>query len=189
MNNQVFLGIDVGSASVRAGLFDRKGRRLAFAVRPIAQFHTGSLQVEQSSSDIWAQTCAATQEALRMADIDPKRIAAIGIDATCSLVMVGQDAQPISVAESGDPTHDIIMWMDHRAGAQAAQINASGDRALAYVGGEVSVEMELPKVLWLKQHFPQRYAASWRFFDLADYLVWRASGADIASVWTLTCKW
>ena len=124
-----------------------------------------------------------------MADIDPKRIAAIGIDATCSLVMVGQDAQPISVAESGDPTHDIIMWMDHRAGAQAAQINASGDRALAFVGGEVSVEMELPKVLWLKQHFPQRYAASWRLFDLADYLVWRASGADIASVCTLSCKW
>jgi len=29
----------------------------------------------------------------------------------------------------------------------------------------------------------------WRFFDLADYMVWRASGADVASVCTLTCKW
>lgn len=189
MNNQVFIGIDVGSASVRAGIFDAEGRRLAFAARPIAQFHPYALYVEQSSSDIWLQTCAAMQEALGVADIDPQRIAAIGIDATCSLVAVGRGAEPVSIAEDGDRTHDIIMWMDHRAGEQAAEINATKDEALAYVGGEVSIEMELPKVLWLKQRFPERYAAVWRFFDLADYLVWRASGADVASVCTLTCKW
>jgi FGGY-family pentulose kinase len=79
--------------------------------------------------------------------------------------------------------------MDHRAGAEAAAINATGDRALAYVGGQVSVEMELPKVLWLRRHFPDRYARASRFFDLADYLVWRACGEDVASVCTLTCKW
>ena len=93
------------------------------------------------------------------------------------------------MAEDGDPERDIIMWMDHRAVDEAAAINATRDPALAYVGGEVSIEMELPKVLWLRRHFPERYAAAWRFFDLADYLVWRASGADVASVCTLTCKW
>lgn len=189
MNNPVFVGIDVGSASVRAGIFDTTGKRLGFAVRPIAQFHPRALFVEQSSSDIWTQTCAAMQEALRAAQVQPQRIAALGIDATCSLVAVGADATPVSVAEDGDLSRDIIMWMDHRSGEQATTINATQDEALAYVGGEVSIEMELPKVLWLKQHFPQRYAAVWRFFDLADYLVWRACGADVASVCTLTCKW
>ena len=81
------------------------------------------------------------------------------------------------------------MWMDHRAVAEAAEINATHDPALAYVGGEVSVEMELPKMLWLRRHFPDRHAAARRFFDLADYMVWRATGADVASVCTLTCKW
>lgn len=189
MNTQVFVGIDVGSASVRAGIFDAEGRRLAFAVRPIAQFHPRALFVEQSSGDIWTQTCAAMREALSTAKVEPQRITALGIDATCSLVAVGADASPVSVAEDGDLNRDIIMWMDHRAGEQAAAINATQDEALAYVGGEVSIEMELPKVLWLKQHFPQRYASVWRFFDLADYLVWRACGADVASVCTLTCKW
>ncbi len=189
MSKQVFVGIDVGSASVRAGIFDAKGQRLAFAVRAIQQFHPRPLYVEQSSADIWAQTCAAMREAVGKSGIDPATIAAIGVDATCSLVAVGAGGKPVSVAENGGSEHDIIMWMDHRAAEQTAAINATKDEALAYVGGEVSIEMELPKVLWLKQHFPERYAAAWRFFDLADYLVWRASGADVASVCTLTCKW
>ena len=154
MSERVFLGIDIGSASVRAGLFDANGRRLAFAVRPIQQFHPKPLFVEQSSSDIWAQTCAAVREAIATAAIDPARVVSIGVDATCSLVAVGPNGQPVSVAETGEAERDIIMWMDHRAAAETAAINATQDPALAYVGGEVSIEMELPKVLWLKQNFP-----------------------------------
>lgn len=187
--SSLFLGIDVGSASVRAGLYDPTGRRLAFAVRPILQFHPRDLYVEQSSADIWAQTCAAVREAIASAGIARERVAAIGVDATCSLVAVAADGSPVSVAEDGAPDHDIVMWMDHRAGDETAAINATADPALAYVGGEVSIEMELPKVLWLKRRFPERWAAVHRFHDLADHLVWRATGADVASVCTLGCKW
>lgn len=189
MDNRLFVGIDIGSASVRAGIFDSAGNRLAFSVRAIKQFHPRPLYVEQSSGDIWAQTCAAVREAVGTNGVDRALIAAIGVDATCSLVAVGAGGGAISVAEDGNPECDIIMWMDHRAAEQTAALNATGDGALAYVGGEISIEMELPKALWLKQNFPERYALTWRFFDLADYLVWRASDADVASVCTLTCKW
>ncbi|STH69714.1 L-ribulokinase AraB-like protein [Escherichia coli] len=57
------------------------------------------------------------------------------------------------------------MWMDHRATVETAQINATKDPALRYVGGEVSVEMELPKLRWLKTHLPQTWQAAHRFFD------------------------
>jgi len=183
------IGVDVGSASVRAGVFDLAGRRLAFAVRPIWQFHPAAGFVEQSSADIWRQTCAAVREAVALAGVAPASVAALGFDATCSLVAVGGSGEPVSVATGGEPERDIIMWMDHRAGDEAAAINATRDPALAYVGGEVSIEMELPKVLWLRRHLPDRYAATARFFDLADYLVWRSAGADTASVCTLACKW
>lgn len=189
MGERVFIGIDVGSASVRAGIFAENGERIAFAVRAIEQFHPRLHFVEQSSADIWRKTCAALREALAKGAVDPARVAAIGVDATCSLVAVGPAGEPVSLAENGEPDHDIIMWMDHRAGQETARMNATKDPALQYVGGEVSIEMELPKVLWLKENFPERYAATWRFFDLADYLVWRLSGADAASVCTLTCKW
>ncbi|HBR4785335.1 TPA: FGGY-family carbohydrate kinase [Klebsiella pneumoniae] len=189
MSQNCFIGIDVGSASVRAGVFTVAGQRLAFAVRPISQFHPRSNVVEQSSEEIWQAACDAVREAMSLAAVQPQDIRGIGFDATCSLVVVDENGHAISVSEQGEPERDIIMWMDHRATREAADINATADEALQYVGGEVSVEMELPKVLWLKRNFPQRYQKAWRLFDLADYLVWRATGADVASVCTLACKW
>ena len=189
VENATSIGIDVGSGSVRAAVFDHAGNRRADVVQPIRQFNPRGDFYEQSSTDIWQQTCTAVRQAIAECGLPREAIRGIGFDATCSLVAVGAGGQPVSVAESGDRAHNIIMWMDHRAVAEAAEINATNDAALAYVGGEVSVEMELPKLLWLRRHFPDRYAATWRFLDLADYMVWRASGADVASVCTLTCKW
>ena len=185
----LFLGVDVGSASVRAGLYDGSGRRLAFRSKPIRQFHSPGFCVEQSSADIWSNACAAAREAVAAAEVAPERIVAVGFDATGSLVAVGAGGASISVSPGGEPERDVIMWMDHRAGAEAAAINATKDPALAYVGGEISIEMELPKVLWLKRHFPERHAMVARYHDLADHMVWRATGADVASVCTLVCKW
>ena len=189
MNGATFVGVDVGSASVRAGVFDAEGRKLAFAVRPIQQFNPRADVFEQSSADIWRMAGEAVREAVAASGRPAEAVRGIGFDATCSLVAVGAGETPVSVAEDGDPQRDIVMWMDHRAVAEAAEINATGDPALAYVGGEVSVEMEIPKILWLARRFPDRHRATRRYFDLADYMVWRACDEDAASVCTLTCKW
>jgi ribulose kinase len=126
------IGVDVGSASVRAGAFGPDGTRLAFAFRPIQQFRDGADLVEQSSADIWSQACAAVQEVLEKAELLPVSVRGIGFDATCSRVTVGPGGTALSVSASGDPQRDIVMWMDHRAGKKAAAINATGDSALAY---------------------------------------------------------
>ena len=41
--------------------------------------------------------------------------------------------------------------MDHRAVDQAARINETRHDVLKYNGGSVSLEMEIPKLLWLKE--------------------------------------
>lgn len=43
------------------------------------------------------------------------------------------------------------MWMDHRAVSQVQHINATQHRVLNYVGGTMSVEMQPPKLLWIKE--------------------------------------
>jgi ribulose kinase len=51
--DQAFVGIDVGTGSVRAGLFDGAGARLGMGVSPIEIFRPREDFVEQSSDDIW----------------------------------------------------------------------------------------------------------------------------------------
>ncbi|OAT51093.1 D-ribulokinase [Proteus hauseri ATCC 700826] len=189
MEQQYFIGVDVGSASVRAAVFNRNGKRLGFSVRPIAQFRPKTDFVEQSSRDIWQQVCTTVKESVKQSAIDPAHVKSIGFDATCSLVAVGEQGKALSVSPSGHPEQDIIMWMDHRAVEETMTINLTNDSSLRYVGGEVSIEMELPKILWLKNNYPERYQDVWRFFDLADFLVWKATAGDVASTCTLTCKW
>ena len=45
------------------------------------------------------------------------------------------------------------------------------------------------RVLWLKRHLPSTYQSAGHFFDLADYLSFRATGSTARSICTLGCKW
>ena len=62
------------------------------------------------------------------------------------------------------------MWADHRAVTEAEEITATDHRVLDYVGGVMSPEMQLPKLLWLKRHLPQTWPRYGLALDLADFL-------------------
>ncbi len=102
--NDLFLGVDVGTGSARAGLFDADGRLKATAKRPIRMWREPGEIVEQSSADIWRAVCESVREALAAAGGDPARVKGLGFDATCSLVAVGPGAQPLAVGPSNDPS-------------------------------------------------------------------------------------
>jgi D-ribulokinase len=183
------IGVDVGTGSARAGIFDLAGGMVSSAKRDITLFHASGSIVEQSSGEIWNAVCESVKDALAQASLSPGRIAGIGFDATCSLVVLGAGGQPLPVGPSGDAQRDIIVWMDHRALAQAERINATGHDVLKFVGGRISPEMETPKLLWLLENRPEVFAAAWQFFDLTDFLTWRATGDLSRSTCTVTCKW
>src|SRR5260370_23924928 len=186
---QAFIGVDVGTSSARAGVFDEKGTLLATARHPIATWHEAGSVVEQSSSDIWAACVAAVRAAMAEAGLTPSAVKGLGFDATCSLVVLDAQASPLTVSPSGDHRRNVIVWMDHRAIAEAREINDTHDDVLRYVGGSISLEMEIPKLLWLKRHLPSSYRSAGHFFDLADYLSFRATGSTRRSICTLACKW
>ncbi len=183
----MYLGIDVGTGSARAGIFDARGEMRGMGVSPVQLGRPQHDFVEQSSDDIWRACCEATRGALQQAGVD--EIEGIGFDATCSLVALDADDKPVTVSPTGDDTWNVIVWMDHRAIAQAERINAGKHEVLKYVGGAISPEMETPKLLWLKEHAPRTWKRTARFFDLPDFLVYRATGNDVRSLCTTVCKW
>lgn len=187
--DSLFVGIDVGTGSVRAGLFRSDGTLLAAAKHPIETWHQAGDIVEQSSDDIWSACGIAVRAAMAEAAIDARAVRGIGFDATCSLVALDASMRPVSVSPSGEARRNIVVWMDHRAVAEARAINETRHDVLRYVGGSISPEMQMPKLLWLKQHLPVSFRAGAHFFDLADFLTWRATGSLVRSTCTLTCKW
>ena len=189
MTQRHFLGVDVGTGSARAGLFDAKGNMIGAAKTDIAIYQDGPDRAEQSSDDIWRAVCASVHSVVSAAGAKAENIAGIGFDATCSLVVLGSDRAGLAVGEHRDDRRNIIVWMDHRATEQASRINRTRHRVLNYVGGVISPEMETPKLLWLKENLPTVYASAWQFFDLADFLTWRATGSLARSACTVTCKW
>ncbi len=186
---QAFIGVDVGTSSARAGVFDERGTLLATARHPITVWHEAGNVVEQSSSEIWLACAAAVRGAMAEANLPPSAVSGVGFDATCSLVVLDAGANPLSVSPSGDERRNVIVWMDHRAMAEARAINDTEDDVLRYVGGSISPEMEMPKLLWLKRHLPSTYDRAGHFFDLADFLSFKATGSTTRSICTLTCKW
>lgn len=187
--NSYVLGIDVGTGSARAGVFTTDGRMVGADKCPTKIHREGGRIVEQSSADIWQAVVKSVRGAVAASGVRPEHIKGIGVDATCSLVVLGEDGVPLPVGDPHHPERNIMVWMDHRALEQAERINATHHRVLDYVGGRISPEMETPKLLWLKENRPEVFAKAWQFMDLTDFLTWRASGDLARSVCTVTCKW
>jgi D-ribulokinase len=183
------LGIDVGTGSARAGVFTIDGRMVGTDKCPTRTYREGGTIVEQSSADIWQAVVKSVRGAVSASGVRPDQIKGIGFDATCSLVVLGEDGAPLPVGDPNHPERNIMVWMDHRALEQAERINATGHRVLDYLGGRISPEMETPKLLWLKENRPEVFAEAWQFMDLTDFLTWRASDDLARSVCTVTCKW
>ncbi len=95
------------------------GELLAHATREITLFRSAGNKVEQSSREIWQAVCYCIKTVVANAGVSPSSIAGIGFDATCSLVVIGDNDAPLAVGPSDDADRNIIVWMDHRATGQA----------------------------------------------------------------------
>ena len=188
-DRRCYIGIDVGTGSARAGVFDGNGTMLGQSSHTIKMWKPQTDFVEQSSDDIWKACAAATRDAVTEADIESGNVRGIGFDATCSLVALDESDRPVSVSPTGNDEQNVVVWMDHRALEQTARINEGRHEVLRYVGGIISPEMESPKLSWLRENLPECWKRTRRFFDLADFLTYRATGDETRSLCTTVCKW
>src|SRR5256886_17451418 len=97
---QAFVGIDVGTSSARAGIFDENGPLLASARHPITVWHEAGSVVEQSSTEIWAACATSVRTAMAEAALPASAVKGVGFDATCSLAVVNAAGQPLTISSS-----------------------------------------------------------------------------------------
>ncbi|MDQ2704392.1 MAG: FGGY-family carbohydrate kinase [Pseudomonadota bacterium] len=189
MMERYVCAVDVGTGSARAGIVDRNGRMLGRAEHPILMHRPRADHAEHDSEDIWRAVCHAVRGALAKCGVAKEGIAGMSFDATCSIVVRGRNGRQVSVSVTGEKRWDTIVWLDHRALAEADECTDTGHRVLGYLGGVMSPEMATPKLMWLKRRLPESWNDAGYMFDLADYLTYRASGSPARSQCTLACKW
>ncbi|KAG8711493.1 hypothetical protein FRC08_015818 [Ceratobasidium sp. 394] len=193
-NESYYLGVDVGTGSARAALVSSTGTLLASSTQATTTWRsdTDARIFEQSTTEIWRAIRTATRACLASASVSPSKVAGIGFDATCSLAVTDRSGVPVCVTSGeglgGEGERNIILWADHRAEEEADIINKSGAVVLDYVGGTMSLEMEIPKILWLSRHMSPENFKKCQFFDLPDWLTYKSTNSLARSSCSLVCK-
>ena len=169
------IGIDMGTGSARAAVYDTTGEQLGFGSAKWETKHPRPGRAEQDTDEWWTCTVSAVQAAVKSSDVDAAKIRAISMDATsCTVVVLDADNRVLRPA---------IMWMDVRSVEETEEILATDDPALKYCGqGPVSAEWGLPKSMWLKKHEPEVFDQTAVICDQTDWLVFRLTGEWAMSV-------
>ena len=177
------MAVDVGTLSARAGLFDAAGTLIATASAGFDLLRPAPGHAVYRMDAIWAAVVAAVRNTLAHQEGAAARVRGMAFDATSSLALSHTGGPPLAGGA------DVVCWADHRGEVEADIITATGDRLLHSMGGTLSPEMHLPKLLWLKRHDPAAWDRVTGARDLCDALAWRATGEDRHSLCGLACKW
>jgi xylulokinase len=165
------LGIDAGTTSVKAVVFDLEGHPLGLAAEEYPLLTPGPGQVELDCETYWTACCRAVRKAVGLIGVDPSQIVALSISSQ------GETIIPLDA--SGRPVRRVLVWLDTRASAEAAAIERHfGTQRVFEVTGqpEVIPMWTAAKILWIREHEPENFRRVSRFLWVEDYLLYRFTG-------------
>ncbi|MEU6711767.1 FGGY family carbohydrate kinase [Nonomuraea sp. NPDC046802] len=161
----VWIGIDLGTQSVRALAVTGDGDVLGAAGRPLTSHRDGPRH-EQDPEQWWRELAAATREALR--DVPPERVSGVAVAATSGTILLTDAA--------GRALTPALMYDDRRA--DAGRVNEAGARVWERLGyRRMQPNWALPKLLWLLRDA----SAGARAAHQSDFVNRRLVGHEVAT--------
>lgn len=167
----LLLGLDVGTTSVKAGLFDAAGRQVAAEGREYPLSHPAPDHVEIDAEAWWSSAVAAVRGVLASPGVSPHAVAAMGVSS--------QGETIVAVDADGRPLGPALVWLDNRATAEARQLAAQFPNALVYDRTgipDVNPTWPASKLLWWRDHEPQLFRDAARFLLVEDFVLHRLTG-------------
>ncbi len=166
---ETILGLDIGTTSTKAVLFDLSGVELATAERPYPFQTPQAGWVEQNPEDLWA----AVVEVIRaIVTGQGKKVRPM------ALALAAQSGSLLAAKADGTPVYPVITWLDGRTETLVKQWQANGIGAQVrqISGWLLHPGLCLPTIAWLRQYQPDVFAAAERFLSVNDLLVHRLTG-------------
>ncbi|MEI8133400.1 MAG: FGGY family carbohydrate kinase, partial [Leptolinea sp.] len=172
MEQDLLIGVDSGTQSVRVIVFDIHGHILAFGSAkhaPCTMLQNGG--VEQDPKDIWRSFCQACRKTMTILPYSPERISACCI--------TSQRSTMIAVDESGEPLRPAFSWMDTRK-------NKTTSAGLPH---RLKNIQEGAKAHWMKLNEPHLYQVVYKFLSVSGWLTQQLCGTfhdsegSVAGMW------
>ncbi len=168
MADKKYLGIDIGTTSLKAAVFDKSGNRLA-------------LRSVDYTLDTDSQTGFIEFPAMRYVEMCKEVIGDLTkecgkIDA---LSIDTQGETMIFADENGTPLYPAIVWLDNRADIEAKEIEEHFGRKKVYeITGQSEVAAAWPasKILWIKKNLPDVLNKTKKIFLLEDWILYNLTG-------------
>jgi xylulokinase len=171
----LLIGLDIGTTSVKAGVFDAAGRQLAAVGQEYRIDHPSPDRAEMDAEVYWTATVAAVRQALDVAGADPTRVEAVAVSS--------QGETVVAVDAHGRPLAPAIVWLDNRALDESRELAGRfGDAAVYDRTGVPSITPTWPacKILWWRRHEPEVFAGARRFLLVEDFILHRLSGRFVS---------
>jgi len=166
--NEVWLGLDLGTQSARALAVTAKGEVVGAGTRPLTSHRSGPRH-EQDPEAWWQAIAAASSEALQT--VPAEAVRGVAVDATSGTILL--------VDRHGSPLTPGLMYDDTRAAGYVDRINAAGERVWAELGyGRMQASWALPKLLWLLDNSPQLPRGA-RLAHQSDFIGRRLIGREV----------
>ena len=169
--NTYLLGIDFGTESVRAAIFDLAGHPVSFAATTYRTTHPHPGWAEQDPEEWWEALQASCRKVIAASGVSPAAIKGISYDATTMTV--------VAMDKRGEALRPAIMWMDVRATEQAARAEKSDSVARLYNGrgtAPATAEWYPFKAAWLRENERETYDAAYRLVDAPDWVTYKLTG-------------
>jgi xylulokinase len=167
----VFLGIDIGTSSVKAVLVDERESIVAQAAMPLTVARPRPLFAEQDPQDWWLATVAA------IGTLPPAARAAVR-----AVGLTGQMHGATLLDESGKPLRPAILWNDGRSALECLELERREPRARAITGNIMMPGFTAPKLLWVSRHEPEIFARTARVLLPKDYVRLKLTGEAVSEM-------
>ncbi|MFO7897615.1 MAG: FGGY family carbohydrate kinase [Planctomycetota bacterium] len=169
MPDDLYIGVDLGTTGIKAGLFEATGRTVATSARGIELDTPAPGFAEFDADDYIAKVFAAIRELLRSPDVNADAVRAIGLSSQAQTFVV--------LDEAGDPIRPAVSWLDVRAGDEAEELSVLAE---AGRGEPLTAIASTPKLLWLRRHEPEVMASAAAVQLLPDHLIYRLTGRAVS---------
>ncbi|MGC8631924.1 MAG: xylulokinase [Thermoprotei archaeon] len=169
------MGIDVGTTGAKVLLVDALGNVVAMRTEEYPLYTPRSGWTEQNPSDWWL--------AVKMAVAYFKSLGVSGEDVE-GIGLTGQMHGLVMLDRDGEIVRPAILWNDQRTAGQAARI---GERiglkqVIEITGSLPHTGFTAPKLLWVRDNEPQKYAQMWKFLLPKDYVGFKLTGEVVTDV-------